>query len=194
MRKLFIILVLSIVPFILAAQEDQQDLVEKETLEDNGFIKGGFASAGLKSTKIVGQNVAMLGGYGGKLLNNNIFIGGGGYGLAHGTAIEIDNQLRSLQFAYGGLIVEYIGIPENLLHFSVNMLFGGGVMGYENYDFNNISFVSEICINAEINVSDHVHIAIGGGYRYVNGVKFESLNNKRFSGTLLNLQLKLGGI
>ncbi len=117
-----------------------------------------------------------------------------GYGLAQSTAIEIDNQLRSLQFAYGGLVVEYIGIPQKLLHFSVNTLVGGGVMGYDKYDFNNILFVSEICINAEINVSDHVHIAIGGGYRYVNGVKLESLNNNSFSDTLLNLQLKLGGI
>ena len=157
-------------------------------------MKGGFVSFGLKSTRISGQNVAMLGGYGGRLLNNNIFIGGGGYGLAQSTAIEIDGQLRSLQFAYGGLVVEYIGIRQKLLHFSVNTLVGGGVMGYDKYNFNNMLFVSEICINAEINVSDHVQIAIGGGYRYVNGVKLESLNNNSFSDILLNLQLKLGGI
>lgn len=189
MKKLVAMLVVFISISLVAQQED-----ESRTLFCSSFLNGSEIGLSINSTTINAQNVLLLGGYGGKYLSKNIFIGGGGYGLAQNTAITVDNQTQFLKFAYGGIILGYLAKATSWFSYGINTLFGVGTISYDNYNFDNFVSVGELGLKADIQLLENVGIVFNGGYRAVNGVKLEGLNNKNLSSPFIAFNIKFGGI
>jgi hypothetical protein len=155
----------------------------------------------VKINSIQGDIGTLIGFYGGALINRSFLLGiSGGVNLGH----------PRVNYGYFGGIVQYIYKPENLLHFSGQLLLAyGSTKDYENPksglldNFWNISgahfFVMEPGVNIELNLSRRLTLVAGISYRYVSGlnendenVSITHVTNKDLSGLNFNIGLKFG--
>lgn len=212
MRRIVVFLTLSFLALTLgvSAQEKQ------ETLFDSPVEHGGFGGVVTKMTPIRGEMGIMVGAYGGWLINHQLMIGGGGYGLATNIRASADAELAYapngeqlyVEFGYGGLMLEYIIAPHRLVHVNVQALIGGGGVNYRedwrndffddegdhrHYGRAEALFVAEPSVNVELNITEWMRLSAGAGYRFVTGVDgLRGLENKDLSGASGQLALKFG--
>lgn len=195
MRQLTLLLFLSILgTSALAAQND-------ETLISGKIESGGFGALVWKLTEINGETAIMGGGRGGWIINHTFVVGGGGYGLVNNMkpqGISSEKDLL-LEMGYGGLEFEYIPNSQNLIHYSIYTLIGGGSVEYRKrahpFDEAYVSdgfFVAEPGVSFELNVTKFFRVGLGTSYRYINGVNLEGTSNSELQGLSANLTLKFG--
>ncbi len=201
--KYFLVSVMLLVAATAAAQE--------ETLLGGTIEQGGFGAPVVKFTTTKKQFALYAGAYGGWLINHAFLIGAGGYGLVSTIrpATEAAGLLPAgfyskLEVGYGGLVLEYIGKPMDLVHYSVSVLIGAGGALYSERSWLNTNwnesalsptatfFVFEPGVNAELNLTSFLRIALGGSYRFVNGVDLSGVSNSDIGGPSMNLALKFG--
>lgn len=204
MKTIFAILISTI---IITCQINAQE----ETLLGSGEIShGGFGGPVIKYTQIKNEPAVLLGGRGGWIINHSFIIGGGGYGLVNNINRNypfVSGYLLNrpyINFGYGGLELEYIALSDNLTHFSVCTLIGGGGVSYrnnlweENDNYNDWNspndafFVFEPSVNLELNVIDFLRLNAGVSYRFISGVNLDNLKNSDFAGPSAVLTLKFG--
>ena len=181
-----------------------QLLAQEKTLVGNGDIDhGGFGAPVIKYTQIYDEPSLLVGGRGGWIINHTFVIGGGGYGLVNEiqSDFQIGNVPTYIHFGYGGLELEYIGLSDQLIHFSVYTLIGAGGVNlsdnfYEDWDDHHYGsdsfFVINPEVNIEINIVSFFRINAGAGYRFISGIDSDTLQNEDFSGFSAALTLKFG--
>ncbi len=186
-------------------------LAEEKTLFSGEIENGGFGAPVLKFSPVRNQFAVWIGGQGGWLINHTFLLGGGGYGLVtriapRPEAVEALGTTRplALQVGYGGLVMEFIGNSDNLVHYTFSTLVGAGTVRYGERPFDDHSFdyvqepnpdvffVLEPGVNVELNVTSFFRLAVGAGYRYVSGVNTVGLSNNDLSGASVNLAMKFG--
>ena len=189
---------------------------QEETLLGSGEISsGGFGAPVVKYTQIKGDPALLIGGRGGWIINHTFVLGAGGYSLV--TDVETDTPPSILfpvypylgsyiNLGYGGLELEYIVQSDQMLHFSVYTLIGGGAVSYRgqelndvihlseyDYDYpNDAFFVLEPAVNAELNVTSFMRICAGFSYRFISGVRMDNLKNSDLTGPSGVLTFKFG--
>ncbi|HEX7652281.1 MAG TPA: hypothetical protein VF531_14345 [Bacillota bacterium] len=198
MRKLSV-LVVAVLLLMLAAWPAYAD----ETLLSGDVDNGGFGGPGMKFTQVNGTAGTLVGGSGGWLIDHQLLIGGGGYGLAGkikapASAQPSDTTLY-INMGYGGLVMEYTPNSGKLYHLDYSLLIGGGYVSYakSNYDPNfdqpgTTFFVAEPGVRLTLNVSDYFRAGVGASYRYVNGVELTGLDSAALSGVSANLFFTFG--
>jgi hypothetical protein len=160
---------------------------EQVLLGSQGHLThGGFGAPVLKMTRIDGHSRLLMGAEGAWIVNHGFYVGLGMYGMPKGIATDLKDSIGDTQYlhmGYGGLLIGYTLFSDNLLHVGFQELLGGGAMGlssqrYQDHDdhndgnddhrdFNGTGFlVLEPQVNAEINVTRFMRIALGAGYRY----------------------------
>jgi len=180
-------------------------IAQEETLIDGKVEIGGFGGPVVKFTSVNNEFAVMVGGYGGWLINHSFMIGGGGYGLTNNItpgleAKRIYGDDTRITFGYGGLVLEYIGNSNKLVHYSISTLIGGGGIMYGkkmngyNWDerVNYAVFVAEANLAAELNVTTFFRINAGIGYRFVSDTEIVGLKNSDLSAPSINLTFKFG--
>jgi hypothetical protein len=206
MNKLAFIFFVMIFPFILVAQENNEKENKEETLikDMDMEIIGIFGGPIIKVTKINGEAGLMVGGRGGIIFDNTLSIGGGGYGLTSNhtilKTINSADETYTVDFGYGGLILEYVNNPYKLVHFSVRTLIGGGSLsttkndylwGDKNYVYQSSSvFVFEPGIDLELNMHKYFKVTAGLSYRLVSGGNLDLIKNSDMSGFSGDLMFK----
>lgn len=155
----------------------------------------------VKINSIQGDIGTLIGFYGGVLIERSFLLGiSGGVNLGH----------PRINYGYFGGIMQFIYKPENLLHFSGQLLLAyGSTKDYENPksglldNFWNISgahfFTMEPGMNLELNLSSKMTLVAGISYRYVSGlnendenVSITHVTNDDLSGVNFNIGLKFG--
>jgi hypothetical protein len=155
----------------------------------------------VKINSIQGDIGTLVGFYGGALINRQFLVGiSGGVNLGH----------PRVNYGYFGGIVQYIYMPEKMLHLSGQMLIAyGTTKDYENPksglldNFWNISgarfFLTEPGVNLELNLGIRLTLVAGLSYRNVSGlnendenVSITHVSNKDLSGVNFNIGLKFG--
>ena len=114
----------------VAAFASQGALSAQETLLEGDIRHGGFGAPVVKFTGIDDRFGVLVGGRGGWIINGSFVLGAGGYGLANVNNFERSvaalGDTRRLVMGYGGLELEYVHRPDELVHFSTNLLIGAG--------------------------------------------------------------------
>ncbi len=193
MKKTVIFLVASVIVTPVLAQE--------ETLISGQLEHGGYAGPVVKFTTINNDWEVMVGGRGGWIINHSFVLGGGGYGLV--TDVEAENiDPRGdvvLELGYGGGIIEYVGHPNELIHYSVSLLIGGGGVNYIReitntrlYADADAFFVLEPEANVMLNITTHFRAGVGAGYRLISGVDLAGLSDSDIGGLSINMVFKFG--
>ncbi len=121
MRRFFI------VAFILALTGTA--FAQDKTLLGDEIDSGGYGAVVVKYGRILGADGIFVGGQGGWVINHSFVLGGGGYGLANQVPVD-ESGCPYLGFGYGGLLLEYIISPRELVHGSIQCLIGAGGVSY----------------------------------------------------------------
>lgn len=199
MKKILIVVVLAISTSAFA-----QDM---ETFIGEGkVVNTGYGALTTQYTRLNGKSAVFTGAYGGWMINHQLMIGLGGYGMvtnqdgfdANG---EVDTS-KDLMMGYGGLMLEYTIIGQKRLHVTTNLLIGrGGVASGEKkyeggFDFNseNETFynVLQPSVGVEANLTNWFRVEAGGGYRLIKGSNMPGLSDKKLSAPMMNVTLKFG--
>ena len=165
-----------------------------------------FGAPSIKYASFLNQSALILGGKFGFVINDNIVIGGGFYGMindVHTGFIDFPSgQNMVMNFNYGGLELEYIFLPGSLIHGSLEILLAGGGLYYavsdnslphDNYAKLNL-LVYEPSFNIEYNALNWLRIVLNMSYRMITSYDFVSygVNKKDLNGLSVGLILKLG--
>jgi hypothetical protein len=160
-----------------------------------------------KYTSIDNADGFLLGGYGGVLVDNTVFLGGGGYWMVNG------DELHGL--GYGGVIVEWHLLRSRGASVSVGGLGGFGVARVSYYDggyytppvpvpgprhggmypppayweYGQGFFVGEPQVSAVFKIADGAAIAANVGYRFA---AFANGYEEQISGLTAGVSIRFG--
>lgn len=175
---------------------------QPRTLLSRPVHSGGYGAPVVSYTRFAGSDAVLVGGRGGWILNHQLVIGGGGFGLAtpaERVGASLDQADYRHTFGYGGLWLEYLIAPMNVVHASVGTLVGAGGISYQRFrphmeDMESTAvFVLDPVVAVEVNVTTFLRVALQGGYRVVRGVDLATLDNGDASGFTLGTAIKFGG-
>jgi hypothetical protein len=104
---------------------------------------------------------------------------------------------------YGGLLLEYIGAPSELVHYGTQVVVGGGSVQLVDADYDprddgsldrSAVFAVEAGARVEINVTRFFRLGLSGGYRLISGSDLEraSLSDSDLSAPFGQLSLRFG--
>lgn len=183
---------------------------EQETLLSGTIEHGGYGGPVLKVGSIKNETALLMGGYGGWFINHTFMIGLGGYGLvnnisARDEVAKIDGRTPSVGFGYGGLMLEFTGNSNSLVHYTVHTLVGAGGAGHYLRSLNNNAvgndslsgdwsgcFTAELGAAVELNIASFFRLELGASYLFANGVELPGLTDSDISGPTGFLMLKFG--
>ena len=178
---------------------------QRTLISGDDLTLGGYFSPVVKFSSVHDDLGVFVGARGGLIVNHSFVIGFGGYGLA--SYVEALNRgplgERYMEMGYGGLDIEYIINPNDLVHFSVGTLIGaGGILfndrsrGSEYWDERerdvNAFFIAEPAVNVDLSVTTFLKTSLGASYRLVSGLKSDVSNNAELSGFSVMLSIRVG--
>jgi hypothetical protein len=173
---------------------------------------GGFGGPVLKLSAVGSTTAFFVGGRGGMIVaigpRQHLSIGGGMYGMMSDVPVPATaaaGTARHLRFRYGGLELEYLLFPNDVLQLSAVTLLGAGQVGFDDEDHSggfgfghmwggggSTLLVVEPGVNLTLNVAPFVRLGFGTGYRFVDGARSEGLRDVELSGWSGQLVVKLG--
>lgn len=176
-----------------------------ETLIPGDVAAGGYGGPVFMYSRVQGKDALFFGGRGGWLADHHFVLGAGGFALVSRIAPpegapDIGEELRT-EFAYGGLWLEYILLPDKLVHASIGTLLGGGAVSYsrirrmERQDRqveSDVVFAVEPVLSVELNLTRFLRMSAGAGYRHVGSVELTGLRQKDLSGFTGSVMLRFG--
>ncbi|HPD65088.1 MAG TPA: hypothetical protein P5050_05965 [Bacteroidia bacterium] len=199
-------LLLAIILLNATAAFSQND-DEIKTLFGNELKFGGYGSFDMKFTSISNHASLLLGGKGGCILNHQLVLGGGGWGLSTPVRLVLSDGLGHdstgrLNFGYGGVLFEYMLFPTKAINLSIPLLIGSGSakLYYRDYNlfFDNALiesstfFVLEPGIDIQLNLLSFMRFSLGASYRLISGTFLENLDDRDMSGLSINASFKFG--
>jgi len=180
------ILIILICPNILFA--------EQKTIVKKSSKIGGYGALDFKGT-IVDDKMGLLVGVSRAVIINHTFSIGGSYTtLSQGISILVDGTVRKLHMGYGGIEFGVILFPHVPVHAWIKVLLGAGSASYEFDALNRENFfLSEPCVQLEVNLAKNVRLSTGVGYRFVSGIdQLEGFSDKMMSGFIVEALIKVG--
>ena len=183
MKKYILLLMVLIVVVPAAVNAQQKVLIGEEVTH------GGAGGPVVKLTYLNNTFGILVGGYGGYIINHTFLIGGGGYGLS--TDIFVSGN--KLSFGYGGLVAEYIGFSDEIIHFKAGTLIGAGKATFNEEDSGAPFFVLEPGVDAEFNITSFFRVCAGLSYRFVIGATgLSGVSDASLSGLAGEIAFKFG--
>jgi hypothetical protein len=153
----------------------------------------------VKISSVKGTTGALIGGYGGVMINRTLLLGfTGAVNLTHPT----------VNYGYFGGIAQVITYPGKMVHLSGQLVIAyGTTKDYEDPkeglldNFWNISgerfMMTEPGVNVEVNLSKGITLVAGAGYRFISGidpnneyVEITHVTSQDMSGVTFNIGLK----
>lgn len=200
------------IPLLPEGEETKIDFGDDQSTLIGDIYKNSFFGAySMKMSNNSDKPLLFAGGKAGWTINEQLTIGGAGYGLTNPSSVTYadgsNNQFGLLEMGYGGLFFEYIYNSDGIIHFTANTIIGAGGLSLNN---NNPAgdagkattagfFVIEPGISVELNVSRNIRIGFESSYRYI-GDRFrtsnftinKSLKELGYTGSSLGLYFKAG--
>ena len=212
--KRFLTLCLALCSVAAISQDDTYTTVngrnnEMKTLFNSGSAVGGYLGITTKMTEINGGYGLMTGGQLAVILNHSLGLGVAGYGLVSSVS---SNTLHSngdklyYQMGYGGLHIEPVILPNEIVHLTIPMLIGAGGVAettYQPFDVDqywdeasveesSAFLVLEPGLNVELNVFKVLRIDLGASYRWVGESVLTTTTDSQLSGFGGHVTFKLG--
>lgn len=190
MNRLFLALAFFALTLTTANAQDGEEQ-EINTLFGGGEVHhSGYGGPSVKFTQFNDEFSMMVGGRGGWTINKQFTLGLAGYGLVTWPTIDyIDEDGNpasdDFHFGYGGVYLEYIHQPTDLIHFSGNVLIGGGGSMLDMYDYDHWDdgerdgpdnpwqayFIIEPTLAVHLNVTTFFRVSLEASYRWVDEIK-----------------------
>ena len=175
-RQIFLIILLCF-SFDAAAQD-------RDTIMDGDMEFSYFGGMTLKFNSIVGDLSGLIGGQGGVLINDAIYLG-----IALGTTItEIGGGYDN--YTYKGLLLGSFVKPSEAIHYFADVGLYSGEMssgGNRFVPFSREKFsIIEPNIGVGVNLNDKLKTTLGLSYKLVSAIDDENISKKDVGGFSLN--------
>lgn len=197
---------LSIIP---AVASDSKQKWTPNTLVSGEYDSGGYGAVMVKYRTVNGEESIWSGARGGWIINHNIVIGGGGYGLCNIPKVaQLGLEDVRVAGGYGGLFFEYILFPKRTVHFSTGVMVGAGGFTFftgdddgweddwEDDDYrtlkSGITFVANPWVSMDVNVLPFMRIGVEADYMIYEGVTYGAITDKDMGGPSVGLTFKFG--
>ncbi len=187
------------VPPAVYGQESEE--AKDETLLTGVDSSGGYGAPTVALTSVHGEWAVITGAQGGWIVNRQLVIGGAARGLTTLPSTTVTGRSLDIQMGYGGLLLEYIGAPSELIHYGLSAVVGGGSVqlvqdGYDQREDRAFArsglFVTEAGARLELNVTSFFRLGIGGGYLLVSGSDVPTVSDSDLRGPYGDLSLRFG--
>lgn len=208
-KKTLAVILLSLIVGYGFAQDNSEEM--QTLFGDNPISYGGYGGPRFAFSEFNGQDIWLVGGRGGAIINHSFVIGGAGYGIVNSprfSNIEHDGTtypVAYLEGGYGGMHLEYILMPNKLVHLSFPVLIGAGGLLYSetsaaasggNYNesiiVNSAFFVVEPGVELELNIVRFMRISAGVSYRYAHKLDLPNTPASAFNSLSGTIALKFG--
>ncbi len=155
-----------------------------------------FGAPSFELTQINEELALLAGGRFGWIINHNYVIGAEGYWLTNDVPgpMTASGQKPDLAIAFGGVTLEYLVHPYDMVHFSLSNLVG---VGSVKYDYSTARdddtyWVVEPMLNVYFRMTQYFKIGVGVGYRYASDVDLEELEDENLGGIVGKISLNFG--
>lgn len=174
-----------------------------QALFSGGASHGTYGGPSLKLSSVDGDMAMFLGARGGWVIDRTLVLGLAGYLSANDIAARqrFDGESAVVNFDYWGAFGEYIVATNDVVHVTLDLFGGAGRALYEPKsgtdpdvipDEHTSVFVGEASLNGELNITRHLRLTLGGGYRYVDGPSLQQLSARDLSGFTATATFKVG--
>ena len=195
MKKFLSMVILFLVFLPLAAQEK-----EEETLF-SGKVDYGWSIGSYAGLSIFNDQITIMDGFRVEwIINKNWFVGWQSYeslGSDLDAPISSEEEEISMDIKYRGLMVGRMFKSEKLIHWGLEGLVGWGSVDYhlKNGDRDwkeDYFFAAQPSVFAEVNVVTWFRVRGSAGYRFVQGVTMEGLDNYDLWGPVGGFTFRFG--
>ncbi len=174
----------------------------------------GFGGVDTRITDFHDQRAAVVGAYGGVIVNRSFLLGVGCYGIATNPQIDgilppgfsPDNTSRKLTIngGYAGLMLGGMIFSKELIHLTIPVFIGAGEFQLSDDDFfqnqsdtdytveRSTFLVGEPGAQLEFNITSSMRIAVGASYRYVYGLELINLSDADMSEWTGTVSVRIG--
>ena len=200
-------------------ESTDNDILDKKTTSEPITIFGKnstqrsvfFIAWDTKATRLVGEPAILTGGRVGWNINGVMNIGFMGQGLAPTVQKTIstdlfEEQKARLLMGYGGITLEPVLGSRLPIHVTFPTTIGAGWVGYvkdwkyeraytnheDDLIDDEIFFVIEPSVMAEMNLTRILRVSMGGSYRFTDDVKLLGTAKNDLEGFTFQFSLKLG--
>ncbi len=197
MKRIWMLFVFAFMPFILVAQDKEED--EMQTIFD--FEKphtiSGFGGPAMTFSSFDNEFAYMMGGQGAAIINRKLYFGGFGMGLTSNHLFDETDDESKISFGYGGIMLGYVFSPKKPIHPSAGVRFGGGNINMDDfnqgYTYNEDVYVIEPHVGVEFNITRFFKFDIGATYRAVFGANdMPGFNYNDFSSPAAYVRFNFG--
>ena len=148
----------------------------------------GFGGVSFINTTLAGKWTLEAGGMGASFLNQNIYVGGGGFGLSQ------TKDGYEYGMGYGGVMLGYLWGGQNSpsVNFYVFGGYGGVAEKIETTKHKDDFWVVRPSVEVDFRIAKWMRIGVGGGYRWVTGSDIALLNDADLSASFGSITLRFG--
>lgn len=182
-KTLHLIIILSLITGMskIHAQDEEETI---QTLLSDEIVFSGFGSPFVEFSSVNDQFAVILGGGGGLMVNQSVFIGGYFEGLLTKHYREdldtiVDTEKTKISFEHGGIWLGYVYKHQKAVHGGLSMKLGWGEIDLKDsengnpdseYDYRDRIFTIQPQVEIEFNMTRWFKINVGAGYRFVTGI------------------------
>ena len=157
---------------------------ERETILDGEMEISYFGGLTLKFTNIRGDITGLIGGQGGVLINDAIYLGG----AIGSTVTEIGGGYSS--YRYGGLLLGSFVKPNEAIHYFADVGLYSGIMSSGRSRFSSAITekfsIIEPNIGVGVNLNEKMKSTLGLSYKLVSAIDNNDISKKDVGGFSLN--------
>lgn len=169
----------------------------RENLFSSSFEQAGFGGPELLITQMNGKSALIIGGKGAGIWGNDIYAftsGIGAYMTAGRLALDAN---RDFSMAYLGATAGYSKDPSSLIHFDSEAFLGiGQAWTTDRTTSNRLEagnvLVLTLGVSADINLTEHFQVGVGGAWRAVSNPNITGLSGSQLSGPSVAFSFKFG--
>lgn len=154
-------------------------------------LSGAWGGSTVNLTAFDGDYAVLSGGFGGLEFNKTIFLGWAGYELVDEVTFT-DLRPQSFNLSFNGPILGVHVKANKIVHPQVSLMAGGGRARLQDQLGRDRIFVIQPAVGVNINVFRWFHLAVEGGYRFVNGTDLNGLTDSTLSSAFGQLRFQFG--
>jgi hypothetical protein len=209
MKKIFLLLVISVCAFAIYAQEnkDHSNKEIRTLMGGNHGSNGGYGSFGAGYSIIDGKDAVTLSGRGAWIMGHSLAIGFAGTGFVNAFSPDIQpDRVVNITGGYGGLLIEPILLPRFPIHLSFPVIAGLGGIAYTSslqpanswdiYDTwvedTQTYLIAEPGVELELNVLKFFRMAFGLSYRFTSDINWDYSSPDVLEGWNAGMSFKFG--
>lgn len=199
---------------LLIIQESfaQKERIEEDNNEETVFTKDNFKFTGsyialeFKMSDVRDDIGIFAGGKMGVSFNDRFSLGIAAYGLIYNSDFtvlapdmwsDLTQQLASIKFIYGGLLLEYTFFSNKIVHFNIPVVIGVGKASLKGEDHiflerieKSSAFVIEPGLELEVNLLEFLKVDLGASYRNVSNTSLQYIDDEDLVGLSYNLTFR----